>query len=101
MIVVINKNRSVPSYFIWLKYLSWFNYANELLQLNQWSGLTGISCPFVNSTTSRCLLSGQDVLDYSKMDSSNYGIDFGALVILFGGWIILTFLVLLAKSYRR
>ncbi|PVD37706.1 hypothetical protein C0Q70_00306 [Pomacea canaliculata] len=27
---------SIPIYFIWLKYLSWFKYANELLAVNQW-----------------------------------------------------------------
>merc|ERR1711920_689386 len=29
---------SIPVYFIWLKYLSWFYYGNEALVINQWNG---------------------------------------------------------------
>lgn len=91
--------RSVPSYFIWLKYLSWFNYANELIQLNQWTGVTNIGCPNINGT--RCLSTGEQILAINQMKTENYAIDFIALCILFAGWRTLTFLVLLAKSYRK
>lgn len=37
---------SIPVYFEWLSYLSWFKYGNELLSINQWSGFT------FNDTTS-------------------------------------------------
>ena len=30
--------RSVPVWLVWLKYLSWFLYSNELLMINQWEG---------------------------------------------------------------
>jgi ATP-binding cassette, subfamily G (WHITE), eye pigment precursor transporter len=33
-------NASVPVYFEWLSYLSWFKYGNEALSINQWSGVT-------------------------------------------------------------
>jgi len=26
----------IPGWLVWLKYLSWFYYANELLCVNQW-----------------------------------------------------------------
>nr|QTW43725.1 ABCG-like protein 2 [Eurytemora affinis] len=35
---------SIPVYFLWLKYLSWFHYSFEALMINQWSGLANISC---------------------------------------------------------
>uniref|UniRef100_A0A6A7G0X1 Protein white n=1 Tax=Hirondellea gigas TaxID=1518452 RepID=A0A6A7G0X1_9CRUS len=53
---------SVPVYFIWLQYISWFNYANEALTINQWNDIEHIDC----SNTTRpdnCLNNGQDVLD--------------------------------------
>ena len=33
---------SVPDYFIWLEYLSWFKYSNELLAINQWQNIDEI-----------------------------------------------------------
>ena len=41
-------NGSVPYYFDWLRYLSWFMYANEALSINQWQGVS------FNDTTSTC-----------------------------------------------
>ncbi|TRY74914.1 hypothetical protein TCAL_04988 [Tigriopus californicus] len=32
-------NLSIPTWLIWLKYISWFKYANECLVINQWSGV--------------------------------------------------------------
>ena len=29
-------HRTVPAYFIWLKYISWFMYGFEALIINQW-----------------------------------------------------------------
>ena len=31
-------NSSVPVYFVWLKYISWFMYGYEALIINQWKG---------------------------------------------------------------
>lgn len=58
----------MPSYFVWLKYISWFNYANELLQVNQWEGVGNITCASGNS---RCLNNGKEVLEYFKMEKVN------------------------------
>lgn len=80
----MNLYRSVPSYFIWLKYLSWFNYANELLTVNQWDGITSISCP---EGSLRCYRNGDDVINYlnmSKVFFSTYLVTklFGKLIFL-------------------
>jgi len=58
-------NASVPDYFIWLKYLSWLNYSNELLMLNQWDGVKNISCPTVNAG---CLTTGTQILSKLNFD---------------------------------
>lgn len=52
---------SVPFYFKWLSYLSWFRYGNEALLINQWTsvGPGEIQCTRVNTT---CPADGHVVL---------------------------------------
>jgi hypothetical protein len=65
----------VPVYFIWLKYLSWLGYANEVLLVNQWDNIEQIKCPnstiVINSTfasNSTCPFeTGEAVLEFFKM----------------------------------
>ena len=35
---------ATPVYLSWIKYISWFHYGFESLAVNQWTGITGISC---------------------------------------------------------
>lgn len=51
---------SVPYYFEWLSYLSWFRYGNEALLINQWTGVTDIICTRSNTT---CPSSGKIILE--------------------------------------
>lgn len=53
---------SVPKYFEWLSYLSWFRYGNEGLLINQWADLGEgmIACTRANST---CPKSGHVILE--------------------------------------
>jgi len=58
------KFSSTPNYFIWLKYLSWFNYANELMNINQWSGVKNITC---NDDNNLCTTEGEQILKKLEM----------------------------------
>nr|QNH67900.1 ATP-binding cassette transporter subfamily G-like protein 1 [Brachionus rotundiformis] len=91
-------NATIPDYFIWLRYLSWFNYANELLLINQWDGVENIAC---NSSTTCAFRKGDDVLSYLKMEKSNYGIDFGAIVALLVGFRLISFFILFIRSFKK
>lgn len=51
---------SVPAYFEWLSYFSWFRYGNEALLINQWEGVTDIMCTRGNAT---CPTSGKIILE--------------------------------------
>jgi ATP-binding cassette, subfamily G (WHITE), eye pigment precursor transporter len=73
---------SVPPYFKWLSYLSWFRYGNEALLINQWAEVMegDIDCSTLNTT---CPTSGKIILEtlnfnevswFSKF-SGNIGID--------------------------
>ena len=67
---------SIPVYFVWLEYLSWFKYANEIYFINQWHNFGEIVCEYsspINGTvpnegngtdsSSRCFKDGESVLE--------------------------------------
>lgn len=58
---------SVPAFFKWLSYLSWFRYGNEALLINQWAdvGPGEIACTRLNST---CPTDGHVVLETLNFD---------------------------------
>lgn len=58
---------SVPVYFQWLSYLSWFRYGNEALLINQWEdvGPGEIECNRLNAT---CPQDGRVVLQILNFD---------------------------------
>ncbi|XP_078703250.1 protein white-like [Branchiostoma floridae x Branchiostoma belcheri] len=91
------KANSVPVYFIWLEYISWFKYSNELLCINQWSPVVNITCtegiPF-------CLETGKDVLANLSYDEDNFYVDLYALIGLMVGFRLLSFIFLLIRSWK-
>lgn len=95
---------SVPDYFIWLEYLSWFKYANELLAINQWQNIGTIECPANNTANpcdSRCLFrDGDAVIDYLKFDSDNTVLDVCVLAGLLVGYRLIAFVILFIKARR-
>ena len=60
---------SVPSYFVWLSYLSWFRYGNEALSINQWTGVTDIICTRSNTT---CPTTGKIILETLNFDTVSF-----------------------------
>nr|UOU03353.1 ATP-binding cassette subfamily G-like 2 [Brachionus rubens] len=92
-------NESIPKYFIWLRYLSWFSYSNEAILINQWKGVRNITCP--PSNTPFCFTDGEQIIEYYKINQDNYGLNFGLLGVLILAWRILTYLILLFKANRR
>lgn len=98
---------SVPDWLIWLKYLSWFLYSNELLVINQWDNVT-IACNEdmlpANHTDGKplpCISNGDAVFQYYGFDKDNYAFDFYMLAVLAIGFRLLGFFSLLAKTYRK
>lgn len=72
---IINFSSSVPAYFKWLSYLSWFKYGNEALLINQWSGIDDIACTRANTT---CPKNGQVVLEtfnFSAVSTEQFGVN--------------------------
>ncbi|VVC34333.1 Hypothetical protein CINCED_3A012439 [Cinara cedri] len=89
---------SIPSYFRWLSIFSWYKYANEGLQINQWSDIESIQCSSLNTT---CLRTGDDVLKSNSFVYSNIITDIISLLLLIVGFRFLAFLSLLVKTSRN
>nr|UOU03361.1 ATP-binding cassette subfamily G-like 11-1 [Brachionus rubens] len=89
-------NSSVPTYFLWLKYLSWLSYANEGLMIIQWRNIPKIDCDEKNF---RCLSNGKDVLAYFNIDENQLPYTIYMQLFLIIGWRTMSFFVLLIKSY--
>lgn len=70
-----SKNSAIPNYFVWLRYFSWFSYANENLLLNQWEGVGNmtnldVTCEF----TSSCFFTGDQLIDRNKWNRVSFKI---------------------------
>ncbi|XP_060861010.1 protein white [Metopolophium dirhodum] len=89
---------SIPYYFRWLSVFSWFKYANEGLQVNQWADIDTIQCNRVNTT---CPRSGHAVLESNSFLESNLTMDIVSLFLLIIAFRFMAFLALLARTTRK
>nr|WOD55111.1 ABCG transpoter White [Hymenopus coronatus] len=91
-------NSSVPSFFKWLSYLSWFKYGNEALLINQWAGVDAIACTHSNTT---CPKNGHVVLEALDFSEKDFMLDIVCLLCLILAFRVSAFLALLSKSFRK
>ncbi|KAF2898581.1 hypothetical protein ILUMI_07595 [Ignelater luminosus] len=89
--------RSIPIYFKWISYVSWFEYGNEALMVNQWKGIESINC--TASVTSICPKDGQIVLEMFNFSESSVAINVLALFGLACGFRLLAYISLVIKTY--
>ncbi|XP_063236423.1 protein white-like [Bacillus rossius redtenbacheri] len=90
-------NESVPPYFRWLSYLSWFRYGNEALLVNQWTDIDHIACTERNAT---CPKNGEVVLEALNFCPKDFKTDILSLVGLIFLFRLLAYLSLLARTSR-
>ncbi|XP_050054218.1 protein white [Aphis gossypii] len=88
---------SIPYYFRWLSLFSWFKYANEGLQINQWADIDYIQCNRANTT---CPRSGHAVLESNSFLESNITMDIISLFLLVIAFRFMAFLSLLARTRK-
>jgi ABC-type multidrug transport system permease subunit len=89
---------SIPVYFKWLSYLSWFRFANEALLINQWKNVTNIECPVLET---ECPKDGHIVLEIYNFAEANFITDILALVVLIFVFRSVAYFALLLKTYQR
>jgi len=90
--------RSVPPYFKWLSYLSWFKYGNEALLINQWSDVNYIDCTRSNTT---CPRNGQVVLETFNFEESHFSLDIWSLIMLIAAFRVLAYIALVYRTFRK
>ncbi|XP_067649104.1 protein white-like [Haliotis asinina] len=98
---------STPVYLLWLKYLSWYQYAFEIMTVVQWRNVEYLECQAGNRTAgnttetrTRCFRDGKDVLDYLSFSEDNLMLDVILLVTLLVFYRLVAFLILLLKARR-
>lgn len=89
---------SIPPYFEWLSYLSWFKYGTEALYINQWKDVYNITCEGSNTT---CYKSGYIILESYNFKEGNFVPDIFSLVLLIIGFRVLAYCGLLYQTYRK
>lgn len=89
---------SIPVYFIWIRYISWFSYGNEALIVNQWADVEEIKCP---DEEMFCRNNGTDVIEQLAFDPNNLGFDCGLLIVIIIVFRLCGFLLLLNKTRRK
>ncbi|RXG68225.1 Protein white [Armadillidium vulgare] len=86
---------TIPPYFIWLRYISWFNYGFEALAIAQWKDITDIQCDVPYT----CEPTGVKVIEDLGYDPDNLGFDFALLIVLLVAYRFLAYLLLLRRAY--
>lgn len=91
---------SVPVYFKWLSYFSWFRYANEGLLINQWADVQPgeITCTSTNTT---CPSSGKVILETLNFSENNLPFDYLGLIALILIFRISAYMALRWRASRK
>ncbi|RNA30833.1 white isoform X1, partial [Brachionus plicatilis] len=90
---ILLNSEDVPSYFLLLRYLSWFSYGTENLLVNQFEGIESIECDYPEEPDClRRFEKGNDVLDFYNVDPKNFKNNIICLVMLTIGWRLLAFM---------
>ena len=76
---------------MWLKYVSWFGYANELLVVNQWYNIKDIAC---STSPILCFLEGKSIIDYLNIKEVTY-----VQFLNYKSWFLLIFKFLIAGKF--
>ncbi|XP_054160067.1 protein white-like [Oppia nitens] len=94
---LFNNIESIPSYLIWIKYISWFYYGYESLVINQWDGVDNIDYSDQLCECSR-LLSGDQVIQSMDFSVDHFWRNIGIMFALTVCLRVMTYLLLLYKS---
>ncbi|XP_055346252.1 protein white-like [Paramacrobiotus metropolitanus] len=88
---------TVPKYFIWLAYISWFKYGNEALVVNQWRDVTEIHC----TRNVSCPHDGMAVLQQLHFNPDNLVFNIYMLFVLIIGFRLAAFFALLLRARKN
>ena len=90
-------DRSIPVFMRGISYLSWFTYGNEVLLVNQWKGVTNITC---DPMASRCYPDGAAILEQLNFSEADLVPDLASLGCLIVGYKILAYFFFHLRTLR-
>ncbi|CAF0813178.1 unnamed protein product [Adineta steineri] len=88
--------KTIPNWLIWIKYLSWLYYTNEMALINQWEDVKSLECNAGANTT--CFGNGTDIINYYGFSKSHYNRNLGLLFAIFGTCTLLSLLILILRA---
>lgn len=80
-----------------ISYLSWFTYGNELLLVNQWAGVTNITC---SPTATRCYPDGAAILEQLNFSADDFVLDLVSLGCLIVGYRVVAYTIFHLQTMR-
>ncbi|KAK0418639.1 hypothetical protein QR680_013683 [Steinernema hermaphroditum] len=95
------KTDSIPSYFQYLRYLSYFNYGFETLAISEWSrveSIPGCTSASAEMTGGRCYKDGRAVLESFNFQEDNFYRNIGIMFFMIFTFRILAYLALFTKT---
>nr|QNH67906.1 ATP-binding cassette transporter subfamily G-like protein 7 [Brachionus rotundiformis] len=90
-------SKSIPVYFVWIKYISWVYYTNEAVMITLWSRVKEIEC---NGMVNLCIKNGHEVLKQLAMDEKNFYLDVGMLIVMVLFWPTLSAVIVYFRSKK-
>ncbi|XP_025016851.1 protein white isoform X3 [Tetranychus urticae] len=109
----------IPHWINWLKYFSWFYYANEILTVNQWRDVTHIDCDYETPVPSSiagviaavsngtiptgqgCLVNGKQVIESVGFKESNLDFDYWMLSFVIVVFRLMAYIALVVRTKLR
>lgn len=95
-------NNTIPDWLLWVKYLSWFQFSNELISINQWKDVDIIYCANVTEHPapegSSVCGTGAAVLDGFNFSEDNQLLDLMVMTALLVGFRLFAFIFLVIRA---
>ena len=88
----------MPPYIAWLRYISPTFYANELMQINQWTGVDHLDCTLPDESS--CFKNGDQVMDFYGFSPDDVTRNIVALIGLMIAFRIIAFIILTVRTNR-
>ncbi|XP_045114554.1 protein white-like [Portunus trituberculatus] len=89
--------RSVPLFMKFISYMSWFTYGNEVLLVNQWAGVTNITC---SPTATTCYPDGATILQQLNFSPEYFVRDLISLCCLTLGHLVAAYFFFHLRTLR-
>ncbi|XP_062517758.1 protein white-like isoform X1 [Corticium candelabrum] len=89
---------SIPVYFYWISYISWFYYGFEALSINEWADVSNSTC---SSQIIGCPRNGTEALKFFGLDESHYSRDIAILFALLIAARLVALFILKFRVYRH